>query len=142
MLHGRASTSHIPQPRRGVRIVLQLLLDLYPTRPEELDLFGPNTGPTAAQRPPRRQSSAVKKQHQLDRSGDDQPARNEYYIDIFNLTRRLYRSCGPVTMSGGGGDATLFEESFTVTDYDQSKYDCDARISCTLRQPNHVLPKA
>lgn len=140
MLQDKASTSHISQLRRGVWIVLQLLLDLYPTRPEKTDLFGPNTSPTAAQRPPRRQSSAVKKQHQLDRSGDDQPARNEYYIDIFNLTRRLYRSCGPVTVSGGGGDATVFEESFTVTDYD--KYDCDARISCTLRQPDHVLPKA
>ncbi|KAM0445840.1 hypothetical protein ACHAPV_006719 [Trichoderma viride] len=35
-------------------------------------------------------------------------------------------------MSGGGsGDATLFEEGFTVTQYDQKKYDRVARISCT-----------
>ncbi|EHK46245.1 uncharacterized protein TrAtP1_005848 [Trichoderma atroviride] len=35
-------------------------------------------------------------------------------------------------MSGGGsGDATLFEEGFTVTAYDQKKYDRVARISCT-----------
>ncbi|KAM0474891.1 hypothetical protein ACHAPX_007412 [Trichoderma viride] len=35
-------------------------------------------------------------------------------------------------MSGGGsGDATLFEEGFTVTAYDQNKYDRVARISCT-----------
>ncbi|PNP41275.1 hypothetical protein TGAM01_v209856 [Trichoderma gamsii] len=35
-------------------------------------------------------------------------------------------------MSGGGsGDATLFEEGFTVTGYDQKKYDRVARISCT-----------
>ncbi|KAF6785398.1 RNA polymerase Rpb8 [Colletotrichum plurivorum] len=31
----------------------------------------------------------------------------------------------------GGGDVTLFEESFTVTNYDQSKYDRVARISAT-----------
>ncbi|KAK1254473.1 hypothetical protein MKX08_008468 [Trichoderma sp. CBMAI-0020] len=35
-------------------------------------------------------------------------------------------------MSGGGsGDATLFEEGFTVTQYDQKKYDRVARIACT-----------
>lgn len=35
-------------------------------------------------------------------------------------------------MSGGGsGDATLFEEGFTVTTYNQEKYDRVARISCT-----------
>ncbi|KAM3559388.1 hypothetical protein MY1884_002779 [Beauveria asiatica] len=33
--------------------------------------------------------------------------------------------------AGAGGDATLFEESFTITDFDQSKYDRVARISCT-----------
>jgi DNA-directed RNA polymerases I, II, and III subunit RPABC3 len=31
----------------------------------------------------------------------------------------------------GGGDATLFEDNFTITDYDQSKYDRVARIQCT-----------
>ncbi|KAK1969855.1 RNA polymerase Rpb8 [Colletotrichum eremochloae] len=31
----------------------------------------------------------------------------------------------------GSGDVTLFEESFTVTNYDQSKYDRVARISAT-----------
>ena len=30
----------------------------------------------------------------------------------------------------GGGDATLFEDRFQVTDYDQSKYDRVARIQC------------
>ncbi|GFP58213.1 hypothetical protein ACSS6W_005400 [Trichoderma asperelloides] len=35
-------------------------------------------------------------------------------------------------MSGGGsGDATLFEEGFTVTQYNQEKYDRVARIMCT-----------
>ncbi|KAL7927325.1 RNA polymerase [Trichoderma austrokoningii] len=35
-------------------------------------------------------------------------------------------------MSGGGsGDATLFEEGFTITDHNQEKYDRVARISCT-----------
>ncbi|PTB39791.1 uncharacterized protein TrAFT101_005164 [Trichoderma asperellum] len=35
-------------------------------------------------------------------------------------------------MSGGGsGDATLFEEGFTVTHYNQEKYDRVARIMCT-----------
>ncbi|KHN99287.1 UDP-glucose 4-epimerase Gal10 [Metarhizium album ARSEF 1941] len=42
-------------------------------------------------------------------------------------------------MSGGGGDATLFEESFTVTDYDQSKYDRVARISCTSADSQTVM---
>ncbi|KAL6884375.1 DNA-directed RNA polymerases I [Trichoderma longibrachiatum] len=43
-------------------------------------------------------------------------------------------------MSGGaGGDATLFEESFTVTDYDQSKYDRVARISCTSSDSQTVM---
>lgn len=31
-------------------------------------------------------------------------------------------------MSQQGGDATLFEDAFTVNDYDQSKYDRVARI--------------
>ncbi|RFU73969.1 udp-glucose 4-epimerase gal10 [Trichoderma arundinaceum] len=43
-------------------------------------------------------------------------------------------------MSGaGGGDATLFEESFTVTEYDQSKYDRVARISCTSSDSQTVM---
>ncbi|OAQ62254.1 UDP-glucose 4-epimerase Gal10 [Pochonia chlamydosporia 170] len=42
-------------------------------------------------------------------------------------------------MSSGGGDATLFEESFTVTDYDQSKYDRVARISCTSADSQTVM---
>lgn len=41
--------------------------------------------------------------------------------------------------SGSGGDATLFEESFTVTDYDQSKYDRVARISCTSTDSQTVM---
>ncbi|CAM1511084.1 Fc.00g085970.m01.CDS01 [Cosmosporella sp. VM-42] len=39
----------------------------------------------------------------------------------------------------GGGDATLFEESFTITDYDQSKYDRVARISCTSTDSQTVM---
>ncbi|KAH6889099.1 hypothetical protein B0T10DRAFT_46897 [Thelonectria olida] len=39
----------------------------------------------------------------------------------------------------GGGDATLFEESFTITDYDQSKYDRVARISCTSSDSQTVM---
>ncbi|KAF7545850.1 hypothetical protein G7Z17_g8862 [Cylindrodendrum hubeiense] len=39
----------------------------------------------------------------------------------------------------GGGDATLFEESFTVTEYDQSKYDRVARISCTSSDSQTVM---
>ena len=31
----------------------------------------------------------------------------------------------------GGGDATLFEDNFSVTKFDQSKYDRVARIECT-----------
>lgn len=41
--------------------------------------------------------------------------------------------------TGSGGDATLFEESFTVTDYDQSKYDRVARISCTSADSQTVM---
>jgi DNA-directed RNA polymerases I, II, and III subunit RPABC3 len=37
------------------------------------------------------------------------------------------------------GDATLFEESFTVTEYDQSKYDRVARISCTSSDSQTVM---
>lgn len=40
---------------------------------------------------------------------------------------------------GGGGDATLFEEAFTITDYDQSKYDRVARISCTSSDSQTVI---
>ncbi|KAI9163747.1 DNA-directed RNA polymerases I, II, and III subunit RPABC3 [Paramyrothecium foliicola] len=39
----------------------------------------------------------------------------------------------------GGGDATLFEDAFTVTDYDQSKYDRVARISCTSNDSQTVM---
>lgn len=39
----------------------------------------------------------------------------------------------------GGGDATLLEETFTVTDYDQSKYDRVARISCTSADSQTVM---
>lgn len=39
----------------------------------------------------------------------------------------------------GGGDATLFEESFTITEYDQSKYDRVARISCTSGDSQTVM---
>ncbi|KAG5985109.1 hypothetical protein E4U55_001358 [Claviceps digitariae] len=42
-------------------------------------------------------------------------------------------------MSGGGSDATLYEESFTITDYDQSKYDRVARISCTSADSQTVM---
>ncbi|KJZ79401.1 hypothetical protein HIM_00870 [Hirsutella minnesotensis 3608] len=43
-------------------------------------------------------------------------------------------------MSGGtSGDATLFEESFTVTEFDQSKYDRVARISCTSSDSQTVM---
>ncbi|KOS20690.1 DNA-directed RNA polymerases I [Escovopsis weberi] len=41
--------------------------------------------------------------------------------------------------SGGGGDATLFEESFTITNFDQSKYDRVARISCTSNDSQTVM---
>ncbi|CEI62917.1 hypothetical protein FVEN_g514 [Fusarium venenatum] len=37
------------------------------------------------------------------------------------------------------GDATLFEESFTVMEYDQSKYDRVARISCTSADSQTVM---
>lgn len=37
------------------------------------------------------------------------------------------------------GDATLFEESFTVTEYDQSKYDRVARISCTSSDSQTIM---
>lgn len=39
----------------------------------------------------------------------------------------------------GGGDATLFEETFTVTEYDQSKYDRVARISCTSSDSQTIM---
>ncbi|PHH79974.1 hypothetical protein CDD80_3259 [Ophiocordyceps camponoti-rufipedis] len=38
-----------------------------------------------------------------------------------------------------GGDATLCEESFTITDYNQSKYDRVARISCTSSDTQTVM---
>jgi DNA-directed RNA polymerase I, II, and III subunit RPABC3 len=37
------------------------------------------------------------------------------------------------------GDATLFEESFTVMEYDQSKYDRVARISCTSADSQTIM---
>lgn len=50
--------------------------------------------------------------------------RNDYLINHFIPSS--------TTMSGGGsGDATLFEEGFTVTGYNQEKYDRVARIMCT-----------
>lgn len=42
-------------------------------------------------------------------------------------------------MSSSGSDATLYEESFTITDYDQSKYDRVARISCTSADTQTVM---
>ncbi|TDZ27598.1 DNA-directed RNA polymerases I, II, and III subunit RPABC3 [Colletotrichum sidae] len=39
----------------------------------------------------------------------------------------------------GGGDVTLFEESFTVTNYDQSKYDRVARISATSADNQTIM---
>lgn len=39
----------------------------------------------------------------------------------------------------GGGDATLFEDAFTITDFDQSKYDRVARISCTSTDSQTIL---
>ncbi|KAM3511164.1 hypothetical protein MY11210_005215 [Beauveria gryllotalpidicola] len=41
--------------------------------------------------------------------------------------------------AGAGGDATLFEDSFTITDFDQSKYDRVARISCTSGDSQTVM---
>jgi DNA-directed RNA polymerase I, II, and III subunit RPABC3 len=37
-------------------------------------------------------------------------------------------------MAAAGGDATLFEETFTITDFDQSKYDRVARIKAKSAQ--------
>ncbi|GKU16451.1 dna-directed rna polymerase and iii subunit rpabc3 [Fusarium langsethiae] len=37
------------------------------------------------------------------------------------------------------GDATLFEESFTVMEYDQSKYDRVARIHCTSADSQTIM---
>ncbi|KKA28318.1 hypothetical protein TD95_003025 [Thielaviopsis punctulata] len=42
-------------------------------------------------------------------------------------------------MSGNGSDATLFEEGFTVTEIDQSKYDRVARISAKSADESVVL---
>ncbi|RCI14509.1 hypothetical protein L249_7110 [Ophiocordyceps polyrhachis-furcata BCC 54312] len=41
--------------------------------------------------------------------------------------------------SASSGDATLCEESFTITDYDQSKYDRVARISCTSSDTQTIM---
>lgn len=37
-------------------------------------------------------------------------------------------ACSTVIMAGTGGDATLYEETFTIDEYNQSKYDRVARI--------------
>ncbi|KAL2206678.1 DNA-directed RNA polymerases I [Sarocladium strictum] len=42
-------------------------------------------------------------------------------------------------MAGTGGDATLFEDTFTITDFDQSKYDRVARISGTSTDSQTVM---
>lgn len=42
-------------------------------------------------------------------------------------------------MAGTGGDATLFEDNFTITDFDQSKYDRVARISATSADSQTVM---
>lgn len=47
--------------------------------------------------------------------------------------RQLY------TMANSGGDATLFEESFTITNVDQSKYDRVARIYATSTDNQTIL---
>lgn len=39
----------------------------------------------------------------------------------------------------GSGDATLFEEGFTITKFDQSKYDRVARIDCTSNDSQTVM---
>lgn len=41
--------------------------------------------------------------------------------------------------TGGGGDTTLFEDAFTITNFDQSKYDRVARISCTSSDSQTVM---
>lgn len=42
-------------------------------------------------------------------------------------------------MASTGGDATLFEESFTITNVDQSKYDRVARIYATSTDNQTIL---
>lgn len=42
-------------------------------------------------------------------------------------------------MATAGGDATLFEESFTITNVDQSKYDRVARIYATSTDNQTIL---
>ncbi|MBE3041747.1 hypothetical protein IMZ48_04035 [Candidatus Bathyarchaeota archaeon] len=42
-------------------------------------------------------------------------------------------------MANTGGDATLFEESFTITNVDQSKYDRVARIFATSTDNQTVV---
>lgn len=42
-------------------------------------------------------------------------------------------------MSTQGGDATLFEDAFTVTGYDQSKYDRVARIQANSTDNETIL---
>ncbi|KAM0279821.1 hypothetical protein ACHAQH_004372 [Verticillium albo-atrum] len=42
-------------------------------------------------------------------------------------------------MTTTGGDVTLFEESFTITNFDQSKYDRVARISATSADNQTVM---
>lgn len=42
-------------------------------------------------------------------------------------------------MATVGGDVTLFEETFTITNYDQSKYDRVARISATSTDNQTIM---
>lgn len=42
-------------------------------------------------------------------------------------------------MANTGGDATLFEESFTITNVDQSKYDRVARIYATSTDNQTIM---
>jgi DNA-directed RNA polymerases I, II, and III subunit RPABC3 len=58
-------------------------------------------------------------------------------LKIILLINQKYLPLG--TMAGAGGDATLFEETFTVTNYDQSKYDRVARISATSTDNQTVM---
>jgi len=42
-------------------------------------------------------------------------------------------------MAAASGDTQLFEDTFTVTSYDQSKYDRVARIGCTSTDAHTVM---
>ncbi|KAF9869216.1 RNA polymerase Rpb8 [Colletotrichum karsti] len=59
---------------------------------------------------------------------------------VFNKTGSPTRIVFEVSaIMSGGGDVTLFEESFTVTTYDQSKYDRVARISATSTDNQTIM---